>query len=84
MYRRLVSTYVAFLVVVTSVCVKGAIAYPDPPGGWSYLFDADQRVVGDDNLLLEVPGRKPYRQDAALLDRLLVVPAAYKHRIQRR
>jgi len=47
MNTRIVLSIGVTLVSLASVA-RAALAYPDPPGGWTYLYDGDERVVGDD------------------------------------
>ncbi|PYM13637.1 MAG: hypothetical protein DME18_08560 [Verrucomicrobia bacterium] len=38
----------SLFLAVETLKVRAGVAYPDPPGGWTYLYNGDQRTVADD------------------------------------
>jgi hypothetical protein len=46
--RNLTSFILGLTLLVSATIGRSASAYPEPPGGWTYILNGDQRVVGDD------------------------------------
>src|SRR5438034_11498316 len=38
----------SLLLLSETLRVCGGVAYPDPPGGWTYIYNGDQLTVADD------------------------------------
>jgi len=45
--KRLLPLFLGFGLLACAAAGRAASAYPEPPGGWTYILNGDQRVVGD-------------------------------------
>lgn len=48
MKKEIVKLVLLLSAVLTSVSAFAGVAYPDPAGGWKYIFNGDKDVAGDD------------------------------------
>src|SRR5207247_1053576 len=38
----------SLLLIAEALQVRAGVAYSDPPGGWTYIYNGDQLIVADD------------------------------------
>ena len=48
MSKTIRSLFIALLLIAEALQVRAGVAYSDPPGGWTYIYNGDQLIVADD------------------------------------